>query len=71
MPTDIEALRAVCLDDTGNPKEKNDCRATLINHLILDESLDVDEAEEKTEEILTKLGLWPDEEVEENEPDVM
>ena len=71
MPTDIESLRAVCLDDSGNPKAKTDCRATLINHLILDESLDVDEAEEKTEEILTQLGLWPEEEVEESEPDVM
>lgn len=66
-----EELRAICLDDQGQPKDKNDCRAALINHLILDESLDVDEAEEKTEATLDQLGLWPDEEVEENEPSAM
>jgi hypothetical protein len=66
-----EELRALCLDDQGQPKNKDDCRATLINHLILDEQIDVDEAEEKTEATLDELGLWPDEEVEENEPSVM
>jgi hypothetical protein len=66
-----EELRALCLDDQGQPKDKDDCRAALINHLILDEQIDVDEAEEKTEATLDQLGLWPDEEVGENEPSVM
>jgi hypothetical protein len=67
----VEELRAICLDDQGNPKDKDECRAALINHLILDEMLDVDEAEEKTEKTLDDLGLWPQEEVEENEPSVL
>jgi hypothetical protein len=58
---EIETLRALCLDHTGNPKDKNDCRAVLINHLILDEMLDIDEAEEKTDQVLNSLGLWKEE----------
>jgi len=68
----IEELRAICLDEQGAPKDKNECRAALINHLILDEMLDVDEAEDKTETTLDALGLWPDDPpIEENEPPVM
>ena len=58
---DIESLRMLCLDTLGNPKDKNDCRAALINHLILDEMLDIDEAEDKTDEVLNTLGLWKEE----------
>jgi hypothetical protein len=67
-----EELRAICLDDKGDPKDKDECRAALINHLILDEMLDVDDAEDKTEKTLDELGLWPQEEtVENNEPPVV
>lgn len=58
----IEELRALCLDEKGQPKEKTECRATLINHLILEELVDVDEAEELTEDTLSQLDLWPKEE---------
>ena len=53
-----ESFRPLCLDESGNPKEKTDCRAAIINHLILEDLMDVDEAEDKTEEILNELNLW-------------
>lgn len=56
-----EQLKALCYDDSGNPKSKPDCRAALINHLILDEMMDVDDAEELTEKTLDELNLWIDE----------
>lgn len=68
MPNDLESIRALCLDDAGNPKEKTDCRALLINHFILDELSDVDEAEEKTEAMLNELGLWKEEELSNEQP---
>ncbi|MBI5654819.1 hypothetical protein HZC53_04170 [Candidatus Uhrbacteria bacterium] len=55
-----ESLRALCFDEKGQPKPKNDCRATIINHLILEESLDIDEAEDLAEKTLNQSGLWPD-----------
>ena len=58
---DINSLRLLCLDHAGNPKDKNDCRATIINHLILDEMIDIDEAEDKTDQVLNELGLWKEE----------
>jgi hypothetical protein len=58
----IEELRALCLDEKGQPKEKTECRATLINHLILEELVDIDEAEDLTEDTLNQLDLWPKEE---------
>ena len=62
MPTNIESMRALCLDESGNPKQKNDCRALLINHLILEEMMDVDEAEDRTDAVMRDLGLWREEE---------
>lgn len=58
---DINEIRALCFDRAGVPKTKDDCRAVVINHLILDEMLDVDEAEERTDKVLNELGLWPEE----------
>jgi hypothetical protein len=58
----IEELRALCFDEAGAVKEKPACRAVLINHLILEELMDVDEAEELTEDTLNQLGLWPNSE---------
>jgi len=59
----IEELRALCFDETGQPKEKTACRAVLINHLILEEMMDVDEAEDLTEDALHQMDLWPKEEI--------
>ncbi len=58
---DINAIRLLCYDHAGQPKTKDDCRAVVINHLILEEMLDVDEAEERTDRILNELGLWSEE----------
>jgi hypothetical protein len=60
---DLESLRMLCLDESGNAKDKDDCRAALINHLILDEMLDIDEAEDKTDGVLNELGLWKEQEM--------
>lgn len=58
---DANEIRSLCYDHAGQPKTKDDCRAIVINHLILEEMLDVDEAEEHTEKLLNELGLWPEE----------
>ena len=58
-----ETLRAMCLDERGDAKPKNECRAVIINHLILEEGLDIDEAEELAEQTLNQSGLWPENEV--------
>ncbi|MBD3251899.1 hypothetical protein GF380_05630 [Candidatus Uhrbacteria bacterium] len=54
----FDELKAMCMDEHGQPKEKTECRALLINHLILEELMDVDEAEDLTDDTLTKLDLW-------------
>lgn len=58
---DINAIRLLCHDHAGQLKTKDDCRAVVINHFILEEMLDVDEAEEHTDRILNELGLWSEE----------
>ncbi|OGL73172.1 hypothetical protein A3E39_01555 [Candidatus Uhrbacteria bacterium RIFCSPHIGHO2_12_FULL_60_25] len=57
-----EELKALCFDDRGGLKTKPECRSALINHLILDEMMDVMEAEDVTEKTLRDLNLWPVEE---------
>ncbi|MEN9558268.1 MAG: hypothetical protein RL141_637 [Candidatus Parcubacteria bacterium] len=59
MPANIETLTALCYDDTGGVKPRPECRVSLINHLITDEMMDVDEAEELVEQTLDSLALWP------------
>lgn len=56
-----EVLKALCYDDRGGVKPKTECRSTLINHLILEEMMDVDEAEDLVEKTLNELGLWEEE----------
>ena len=56
-----ETLRALCFDEVGAARPKNDCRASIINHLILEEGLDIDEAEDLAEQTLREANLWPDE----------
>jgi hypothetical protein len=53
-------LHVLCLDETGAPKPKNECRAAIINHLILEEMLDIDEAEDLAEKTLRDTGFWND-----------
>lgn len=59
--TDIQELKALCYDEKGALKTKSECRAALINHLILDEMIDVMEAEDLTDKTLRALNLWPQE----------
>jgi hypothetical protein len=58
MPANPEALKALCYADDGSVKARIECRSDLINHLILEEMMDVDEAEELTDTTMTELGLW-------------
>jgi hypothetical protein len=67
-----EVLKALCYDDSGNVKPRPECRSTLINHLILEDMLDVDEAEDVVDKTLNELALWPeDDKVNGNEDDVL
>ena len=63
-----EALRQLCLDEKGQPKEKNECRAVIINHLILDGGLDIDEAEELAENTLRESHFWDETKPQGTEP---
>lgn len=47
-----------CYTDTGALKPKAECRALLINHLILEDMLDIDDAENRTDKTLRALNLW-------------
>jgi len=58
MPANPEVLKALCYADDGSVKPRMECRTELINHLILEEMMDVDEAEDLTDTTLTELGLW-------------
>ncbi len=53
-----EYLKTLCYDQNGTLKKKPECRATIINHLILDEMVDIMEAEDITEKTLRDLNLW-------------
>lgn len=61
---DPQTLHQLCLDEQGSPKPKNECRAAIINHLILDEMMDIDEAEDLAEKTLRGTGFWPEEKIE-------
>lgn len=60
MP-DAETLRKLCYDERGGVKSKPECRASIINHLILEEMIDIDEAEDLAEKTLRESNLWPEE----------
>jgi hypothetical protein len=47
-----------CYTETGALKPKPECRALLINHLILEDMLDIDDAENRTDKTLRALNLW-------------
>ncbi|MBU2566559.1 hypothetical protein KKG46_03290 [Patescibacteria group bacterium] len=68
-----EILHKLCYDDKGTLKTKVECRASMINHLILEEMMDIDEAEDLADGKLRELDLWQEpEEAEEvkTEPEV-
>lgn len=58
MP-DNEILKALCYASTGDLKPRPACRSAIINHLILEEMMDVDEAEDVADKTLNALNLWP------------
>ncbi len=53
-----EDLRKMCYDEAGAVKPKADCRAVMINHLILEEMMDIDEAEGMIDKSLREFDLW-------------
>ena len=57
MP-DQELLRKLCYKDDGALKTRPECRAAMINHLILEELMDIDEAEDLVEKNLREWNLW-------------
>jgi hypothetical protein len=57
---DPNALRGLCLDESGSPKSKHVARAAIINHLILEEMTDIDDAADLADAALRESGLWPD-----------
>jgi len=57
---DPKTLRALCLDEDGQPKSKPDARAAIINHLILEETMDIDDAEDLADATLRESGFWPE-----------
>lgn len=55
---DKETLRKMCYDEKGSVKPKDECRATIINALILDEMMDIDDAENLVDKSLREFNLW-------------
>ncbi len=59
--SDPSTLRALCHDERGALKTKPECRAAIINHLILEDMIDIDEAETTADSFLKGAELWPEE----------
>lgn len=57
--TDISKLLELCRDEHGAIKNQPEARAAIINHLILDEMMDIDAAEDLADKTLRESGLWP------------
>lgn len=55
---DKELLRRMCYTEAGAVKPKPECRAEMINHLILEEMMDIDEAEDLVDKSLREFNLW-------------
>ncbi len=53
-----EELRALCFNQDGSVKKKAECRAEIINKLILDEMMDIDDAENLIDKSLREFNLW-------------
>lgn len=48
----------MCYNPDGSVKPKPECRAEMINLLILDEMMDIDEAENFIDASLREFNLW-------------
>jgi hypothetical protein len=59
-PIDKEEVRKMCYTETGAVRPKPECRAEIINRLILDPAIDIDidEAENFVDATLRELNLW-------------
>lgn len=51
-------LRAMCYAPNGAVRPKAEVRAEMINRLILDEMVDIDEAEDFIDKSLREFNLW-------------
>ena len=56
---DTATLLKLCNDEHGAVKSQPEARAAIINHLILEEMIDIDEAENLADKTMQKSGLWP------------
>ena len=56
---DNAKLHELCLNEHGAVMPKPECRAAIINHLILEELIDIDEAEDQADHFLRASELWP------------
>lgn len=54
-----QLLNRVCYDEQGALKKQNECRAAMINHLILEDGMGVDAAEDLADKTLRESGFWP------------
>lgn len=59
MPPTPDLIRQFCFTEDGLLKSKPECRAAIINHLILNDMVDIDAAEDMADEALHNSGLWP------------
>ena len=66
--TDKDMLVKLCYDEKGQLMPKPSCRAAMINHLILEEMMDIDEAEDLAEKTLNEINLWADAQETEQKP---
>lgn len=53
-----EDLRLMCFTPNGTVRPKAEVRAEMINRLILDEVMDIDEAEDLIDKSLREFNLW-------------
>ncbi len=53
-----EQMRAFCYNENGSLKPKAECRAGLINMLILEDGMDIDTAEDFVDKSLREWNLW-------------
>jgi len=67
--SDQEKLKQLCFDPTKGLKPKDECRASIINYLILEEMVDIDEAEDVADKTLRDLNLWPTQQITEQPPE--
>lgn len=62
MPPTPDIIRQLCFSEDGLLKSKPECRAAIINHLILNDMVDIDAAEDMADQALKNSGFWSEEE---------